>query len=295
MPVRRGDRNTEPVGHRLRARAGPRADRGERHVAEAGEERQERSAGEHACSDEAEAKGAGPRRWRRQADAPAPLGRWLVLEEDPERVGIVERRVRLRALADREPVRDELVDAQRAGREQVEDGLEIAALGPPDVADGIVEAALLVVPVVPSGPVRARDGERQLLLVEHAAVEVETHVADDDDRIPGRVRARPRASRARPTRPPRRRAPRRRRGPGSHGREAPAPRLPRPPRRRAPVGPPEDRCRPRACRPPPRGVRRAGRSTRVRRRRPPIPPRLRRAAAHGGRSPRALQTRHRRS
>ena len=167
----------------------------------------------------------------------------------------------------------QVLEPQQAPCLEVEDRLHVPAFGPAHVADRIVEATLLVGAVVAPRPVRARDAEGELLVVEEARA--------------ARRRGRPRRGRpsldpARPPRParagrpsatPRRRRPRRPPGPPSprrsarpRGRRRGSPRRrPRPPPRRGP-----GRCRGRTSGRPPRGEGepRCARRARSRRRRP---------------------------
>ena len=69
----------------------------------------------------------------------------------------------------REAVRDERCSLQPAVGEQVQHGLEVALLGPAHEAERIVVSGFLVLRIVAAGPVRARNLEGELLLVEVGA------------------------------------------------------------------------------------------------------------------------------
>jgi hypothetical protein len=76
---------------------------------------------------------------------------------------------------------DQIPQLEQAARLQVEDALHVPLLGPADVGDRVVEAALLVLAVVPAGPVRARDLEVELLPVHEVARQLDRDFAHDDD------------------------------------------------------------------------------------------------------------------
>ena len=92
-------------------------------------------------------------------------------------------------------------------REQIEHGLDVPRLRPADVTGRVVEAALLVVAVVPAGSVRARDDERQLLLVEDGDGRARARHRRRRRSAPGHAPTPRRAPPARSSASPRRRAP----------------------------------------------------------------------------------------
>ncbi len=107
-----------------------------------------------------------------------------VLEQHSEGAGAAfrgEHGVRLRRVLDREPVRRELGRVDSPGSDQIDERLEVALLGPADVAGRKISTALLVVAVVASGAVRAGQPELDLLLVECRALRHDRDVADDDE------------------------------------------------------------------------------------------------------------------
>jgi hypothetical protein len=75
---------------------------------------------------------------------------------------------------------DQRLDPDGAGREQPQELLHVAVLGPAHVGDGVVEAALLVGRVVAPGPVGGRDEEVGLALVDRPPLEAQPDVADHD-------------------------------------------------------------------------------------------------------------------
>jgi hypothetical protein len=81
----------------------------------------------------------------------------------------------------RDDLVDEVVEPEVAALLQAEHRLHVALLGPADEPDRVVETAFLVVGVVATGPVGAGDAERQLLVVEGGARELDGNVADQDD------------------------------------------------------------------------------------------------------------------
>ncbi len=109
---------------------------------------------------------------RRYVDrAGESLGRGLggIIQHDPE-VGLIgeEEFVSARGVGNREAVADEGRDFQRAGREHIEDGFEVALRGPADEGIRVVLAGF-VGRIVAARAVRAGDLETQFLLVEIVA------------------------------------------------------------------------------------------------------------------------------
>ena len=159
-----------------------------------GEGRQQGGGGEVAGAEEADAHGArGALRSRparlRPADAdPDPLRLGLALpgtraaRPSDSRLGLRDRRVGLGRVVHREAVRDQRLDVQPALGDEAEDLGHVALLGPAHVAGRVVDGQLLVQGVVAPGPVRARELERELLLVERRAGHVHADVADHDHR-----------------------------------------------------------------------------------------------------------------
>ena len=80
-----------------------------------------------------------------------------------------------------ERVRDEFGRTQCAGCDHLHDGLHVALLGPANVAVGIVNAAFLVLRIVPSGSVRAAEAEVDFLLVVLVARQVHADESRGDD------------------------------------------------------------------------------------------------------------------
>ncbi len=108
-----------------------------------------------------------------------------VFQHDAQRVRFVpDLPVALHRPGQRQPVGDQLVDAQGSALERAEHGLEVALLGPAHEAEGVVLPAPLVILVVATGSVGARHLERQLLLVEVGASQVQPHHADQHDPPP---------------------------------------------------------------------------------------------------------------
>ena len=129
-----------------------------------------------APSDGLVAAGAGAR-W-------ASSGPRLVLEHDAERRALgADAAVRTPrgACVDGDALGDERLDVDLPGRDELEKRGHVAPLGPADVADRIVEPALLVLAVVAARPVRARHAQLELLLVVRGARHLHPDVADDHD------------------------------------------------------------------------------------------------------------------
>ena len=106
-------------------------------------------------------------------------------EEDPQ-VGLLplttQQRVHPVGFLDREPVRDQGLDPEPWG--QSEKRSHVSLEGPAHVLVRVVDSLLLVVTVVPAGPVGTRDHEPKLLLVEDPPVEIQPDVPQDHDPPP---------------------------------------------------------------------------------------------------------------
>ena len=106
-------------------------------------------------------------------------------EEDPQ-VGLLpfatQQRVHPVGFLDREPVRDQGLDPEPWG--QGEERSHVSLEGPADVLVRVVDSLLLVVAIVAAGPVRTRDHEPKLLLVEDPPVEIQPDVPQDHDSPP---------------------------------------------------------------------------------------------------------------
>ena len=76
---------------------------------------------------------------------------------------------------------DQRLHAQRALADLAQHLLEVAALGPAHVAERVVLALLLVARIVAAGPIRSRDQEVDLFLVDLVALDPDRHVADEHD------------------------------------------------------------------------------------------------------------------
>ena len=87
-------------------------------------------------------------------------------------------------VVDRKAVGDQPLDVQTPARHQLDERLKIAALGPPDVADRIVEPSLLVLAVVATRTIGSGQAHVEFLLVVGGSWNLESDVAHDDDRCP---------------------------------------------------------------------------------------------------------------
>ena len=112
-----------------------------------------------------------------------------VPEHDPDRLLLLgrvagEQLVGLLGALEREAVGDEGIRVDLAGGHQLEERLDVAALGPAHVAGRVVVAVELVGGVVAAWSVGARQPQVELAIVVGSAREVELDVADDHDRRP---------------------------------------------------------------------------------------------------------------
>ena len=180
------------------------------------------------------------------------------------RSGLRPCRERVFGGLDRKAVRDEVAERDAARRHEVQDGLDVPALGPAYVPRRESPGPVPRTPLVPPRSVGARDDEVELLLVHHAAVELRGRRHRQRRSTHDRGPARQRGRRARSTGSPRRRAPHRHRGRGWSNRRAPGRARPTRRRQRAPGDRPVGRCRSRGSPTRAGAVRRAGRSGRAR-------------------------------
>ena len=92
-------------------------------------------------------------------------------------------------LLDRERAGDQGLDLDLLVRQQVKERLDVAPLGPPDVARRVVDALQLVALVVPAGAVGPGEPDVQLLVVVGVPGQVEPGLADVDDPgpVPGQL------------------------------------------------------------------------------------------------------------
>src|SRR5262245_2606355 len=82
-------------------------------------------------------------------------------------------------------MRNEIPSVDPSFRHRIKDRFKVTLLRPPHKTDGVVVASFLVVRVVATGPVRARHLERQLLLVEVVARELQSCYTDQYDASAG--------------------------------------------------------------------------------------------------------------
>ena len=89
--------------------------------------------------------------------------------------------VGFRALVDGIPVLEERGDVYFPRRQQVKEGFHVAPFGPADIPNGVVNPTFLILRVIPSRPVRARESQRQLFGVHVASRHSHADVTHDDD------------------------------------------------------------------------------------------------------------------
>jgi hypothetical protein len=89
----------------------------------------------------------------------------------------------------RERPGDQRRDLKVLTRQQVQEALQVAAFGPSDVADRVVNARQLVLVVIPARPVGAREPDIELLLVVGGPGQVQLGLADVDHPgpVPGQL------------------------------------------------------------------------------------------------------------
>ena len=76
-------------------------------------------------------------------------------------------------------LRNQRSEIEESPRLQIQNALHVPLLRPTHITHRVVETSLLVLDVVASGAVRSGNPERQLLLVERGAREVDRYVADE--------------------------------------------------------------------------------------------------------------------
>ena len=86
-----------------------------------------------------------------------------------------------RTLIDGVAMLEEGRDVYLSGRQQVKEGFHVAPLGPANIPDGVINPAFLILRVVPSRPVRARESQREFFSVHVAARHSHADVAHDDN------------------------------------------------------------------------------------------------------------------
>ena len=175
----------EPPGVVETRPAGAADDGAQDHVPMRYQTRQQRLARELPGAEHGHAQGTRARPpGARNRHAPGRTGGRLggVLQEQrhpPPRP--LERLVGDRGVLDAELAADQLGEPQTTVGGQPEKLLHVAALGPADVGERVVEPVLLVARVVAARPRGPRDDQVQLLVVERRPRQLEADVADDHD------------------------------------------------------------------------------------------------------------------
>ena len=113
-----------------------------------------------------------------------PVGRVAEQQADAALLAALDPLVGADRVVERQHRRDERVEVQPALGHQVQEAGHVAPLGPADIPDRVVDAALLVGRVVASGAVGAREADVQLLGVVLGPGQVEAALADVDDPRP---------------------------------------------------------------------------------------------------------------
>ena len=77
---------------------------------------------------------------------------------------------------------DQVADNQALVGDQIENRLNIATLGPPNIADWIIDRPILISGVVSTRAIGAREAHGEFFRVKGPSIEVKSNIPEDNDR-----------------------------------------------------------------------------------------------------------------